>query len=40
MSKKKNTLIDFEKHRKESYLTCPDDCWCWFFEIKLLKGGK
>lgn len=24
------------KHRKESYLTCPESCWCWDLETVII----
>jgi hypothetical protein len=24
-------------HRKDAFITCPENCWCWDFEAKLLR---
>lgn len=23
-------------HRKEAFINCPENCWCWDFEYKML----
>ena len=26
------TEKEFEKHRKNAYICCPETCWCWDYE--------
>ena len=33
----KKLLKVFNEHRERSYLTCPNNCWCWDVEITLNK---
>lgn len=30
------TEKEIDEHRKEAYLTCPEDCWCWEAEANLV----
>ena len=34
------TISDFERHRKEAIITCPESCWCWDFETKLIRAEQ
>jgi hypothetical protein len=27
-----------DKHRKEAFITCADDCWCWTAEAALIEN--